>query len=278
MKALGTHYDGHHFRSRAEARWARFFNALNIEYHYETEGYAFEGIAYLPDFYLPRQDCFVEIKGQESTEEERKKTRLLALYTGKHVHTLYGSVWIPGESGAYQSYCDMPPKIWSYSTSGSLGDATTRRVTVPAHVLVMLQKLHDVGIEAYLEGRLILEPTTDTYTIEQLEDYLETLRRQQTVLAQLAPLLKIHEEDIVKALTPDEGCEIDLMFQREEEESWGGWWQECTHCGVLEIGLGSTATHICQDGVVGTLQSDTPHLVAAYTAARSARFEFGEKG
>ncbi len=39
MKAIQTTYDGVLFRSRTEARWALFFNRLNIPWFYEYEGF-----------------------------------------------------------------------------------------------------------------------------------------------------------------------------------------------------------------------------------------------
>ena len=33
MKAIETEYNGYRFRSRLEARWAVFFDALGIEYN-----------------------------------------------------------------------------------------------------------------------------------------------------------------------------------------------------------------------------------------------------
>lgn len=64
VKPIETHYDGYKFRSRLEARWAVFFNALGIKFEYELEGYDLgNGLYYLPDFWLPEQDCWVEVKG-----------------------------------------------------------------------------------------------------------------------------------------------------------------------------------------------------------------------
>lgn len=63
IKPIETHYKGHRFRSRLEARWAVFFNALGLPFQYEVEGYQLPiGGRYLPDFYLPTEGCYVEIK------------------------------------------------------------------------------------------------------------------------------------------------------------------------------------------------------------------------
>lgn len=53
MRAIETRYNGYRFRSRLEARWAVFFDALGIQYQYEPEGYELsDGTRYLPDFWL----------------------------------------------------------------------------------------------------------------------------------------------------------------------------------------------------------------------------------
>lgn len=58
-----TIYNGYRFRSRLEARWAVFFDAMNIPYTYEPEGFDLtDGSSYLPDFYLKDFDLYVEIK------------------------------------------------------------------------------------------------------------------------------------------------------------------------------------------------------------------------
>lgn len=62
IKAIETVYKGYRFRSRLEARWAVFFDALGVPYEYEKEGYDLDGMWYLPDFWLPEQKCWVEIK------------------------------------------------------------------------------------------------------------------------------------------------------------------------------------------------------------------------
>lgn len=51
IKAIPTFYDGYWFRSKLEAKWAVFFNALSVKYEYEPEGFILpDGSKYLPDF------------------------------------------------------------------------------------------------------------------------------------------------------------------------------------------------------------------------------------
>lgn len=71
MKAIETSYKGYRFRSRTEARWAIFFDAVGISYQYEPEGFDLgEHGCYLPDFYIPSVNAWVEIKGIKPTEQE----------------------------------------------------------------------------------------------------------------------------------------------------------------------------------------------------------------
>ncbi|MFH9829375.1 hypothetical protein [Streptomyces bobili] len=69
IRPIETSYAGHRFRSRLEARWAVFFDTLRISWEYEPQGYVVgpEGSRrpYLPDFWLPREKLWVEVKGTE---------------------------------------------------------------------------------------------------------------------------------------------------------------------------------------------------------------------
>ena len=83
IKAIETVYNGYRFRSRLEARWAVFFDTLGIRYEYEKEGYDLGELGwYLPDFWLPSLDAWVEVKGDEPTKDEQLKlARLTATRT-----------------------------------------------------------------------------------------------------------------------------------------------------------------------------------------------------
>jgi hypothetical protein len=92
MKAIPTLYRGILFRSRLEARWAEFFDHLDIEWQYEPEGYELEHARYLPDFWLPyvrsrgaEGGVFFEVKATSPTENERHKAKLLAIGSNRPV-------------------------------------------------------------------------------------------------------------------------------------------------------------------------------------------------
>ena len=116
IKAIETHYKGYPFRSRTEARWAVFFDAMGWEWVYEKEGfYLSDGDCYLPDFWLPQINYWAEVKGEEFNEEEKRKAKNLAEGTGhdclmlvgqpdfKYYETIQGSYmslfWFKGQVG-----------------------------------------------------------------------------------------------------------------------------------------------------------------------------------
>lgn len=104
MKAIRTLYGASLFRSRTEARWAIFFDACGIAYDYEHQGFHLSTGAYLPDFWLPGFQLFVEIKGSEPSPEEQEKCAELARVSGRVVLLAQGAPeerfqirWIDGE-------------------------------------------------------------------------------------------------------------------------------------------------------------------------------------
>jgi hypothetical protein len=107
MRPIETNYKGYLFRSRIEARWAVFFDSLGVVFEYEKEGYQLRNMRYLPDFWLPQQDCWVEIKGQQPTELEEHRASLLAKYTQKKVYLFAGAIPLPNnpdDMGSAVSY------------------------------------------------------------------------------------------------------------------------------------------------------------------------------
>jgi hypothetical protein len=82
IKAIDTEYKGYLFRSRLEARWAVFLDALKVAWEYEKEGYDLgEAGWYLPDFWLPELNCWAEIKPDEPSKEDRAKMKALVMET-----------------------------------------------------------------------------------------------------------------------------------------------------------------------------------------------------
>ena len=117
LKAIQTSYKGYKFRSRLEARWAVLFDAMGIAWEYEIEGFLVgeaprvwksqEPIAgeinlpdiscdlprdcvYLPDFWLPGLQYWVEVKGPDPTPTEIEKFRRLCAGSGYSGYMVYG--------------------------------------------------------------------------------------------------------------------------------------------------------------------------------------------
>jgi len=81
-------FDGYIMRSLAESRVAGMLSGLGISYLYEHMPYNFHG--YLPDFYLPALDAFIEVKGAEPTRGEIEKCERLHEETGCPVLLVHG--------------------------------------------------------------------------------------------------------------------------------------------------------------------------------------------
>lgn len=99
IRAIDTKYRGFLFRSRLEARWAVFLDQLAVGFRYELEGFDLgRGRRYLPDFYLPKLDCWLEIKPAEPDERARDLCASLAIQTRKPVYLFFGDLMCPSLS------------------------------------------------------------------------------------------------------------------------------------------------------------------------------------
>lgn len=108
LKAIETRYQGCLFRSRLEARWAVFFDALDIPWEYEKEGYDLgEAGWYLPDFWLPQQQCFFEAKGSVADFSTKLKALYLSLTLQKVVVISSGTMGLKFDE-ATQTYITAP--------------------------------------------------------------------------------------------------------------------------------------------------------------------------
>ena len=85
MKVIETRFDGYRFRSRTEARWAVFFKIAGIRFEYEPQGFVLDGIPYLPDFWLPDAEAWLEIKGGDPTEVEIRLCEALSRQSKRQV-------------------------------------------------------------------------------------------------------------------------------------------------------------------------------------------------
>lgn len=93
MKSIDTVYKGYRFRSRLEARWAVFMDTLGVKWEYEKEGFDLGALGrYLPDFWLPELNCFLEVKGADPTPGEIALCDLLRQQHGAAVVIVHGEI------------------------------------------------------------------------------------------------------------------------------------------------------------------------------------------
>lgn len=128
INALPTTYKGIEFRSKNEAQWAVFLDECGIEWQYEPAGYQLISGWYLPDFWLPEVDAFLEVK-PSGTPEDIRWSDLVAM-TGKSLFVTDGS---PGYSHpTYGQTDDMPSvAVTCYRPIPACDHSLTVRVRKP---------------------------------------------------------------------------------------------------------------------------------------------------
>ncbi|MEU9183354.1 hypothetical protein AB0D14_02050 [Streptomyces sp. NPDC048484] len=117
IPSIETRYADHRFRSRLEARWAVFFDTLGIPWQYEPQGFELIPLPagllkkmkdewlrepeeddrghlgnYLPDFYLPKQEAWFEVKGVTPKGREWERLCRFMLLTEQRVFIAAGSI------------------------------------------------------------------------------------------------------------------------------------------------------------------------------------------
>jgi hypothetical protein len=102
-------------RSRLEARWAIFFDVLGVRWEYEKDGYVLNSGRYLPDFWMPDLECFIEIKGSRPTTNECDLAAQLSAETDNPVYIFAGGIFAP-------DYTRRPPAPSSFAFLSGLAD------------------------------------------------------------------------------------------------------------------------------------------------------------
>lgn len=123
LRPIETVYNGYHFRSRLEARWAVLFDTAGVAWEYEKEGFRFGRESYLPDFWLPKPQVWVEVKGQEPNERERRVAQLLANGSERPVAVVNGQ-WNDWYGGDYP--LSVGQLFWPHGVVGRKGPAHER--------------------------------------------------------------------------------------------------------------------------------------------------------
>jgi len=317
---------------------------LGIPWEYEYEGYDLDGVLYLPDFWLPEQQCFIEIKGQGPTQDEQKKCILLALATGKQVYLFYGNGWISGRDDTYleNPYGETGPEVTrkkgAYGYDPKAASLTVNDTASPCyHRSVNEQCIHEARGEACPAHLEVFSPGTEEdeqygdihlapdrshliraiYTADVLYSLGDSCKLRLDTRGQLQYLVPTYRrEPGLKGnryhFTGRNSVPLPATIQQHKREfeqllacrphtfEWGVGaidgilftediyrWRACPVCKKYRITCGADPRmfpcyrrHVDEgeyfpyDLYDSSIETDeTPELVAAYIAARQARFE-----
>lgn len=72
VKPYWIKYKGTHFRSNWEMWFSQFLNLSKIKWLYESKTFDLGNTTYTPDFYIPKWDLYIEIKGYFSDKAKNK--------------------------------------------------------------------------------------------------------------------------------------------------------------------------------------------------------------
>jgi len=138
IKPIETVYNGYRFRSRLEARWAVFFDAMGIEYEYEPEGFKFsDGQCYLPDFYLSNLNTFVEIKRLHDFEiTYDHENNMVACEPGKRKYLEFASRCTKQGSAFLIAFGDPADVFFSEEHGGHSSGHLFYNAECAAHILI----------------------------------------------------------------------------------------------------------------------------------------------
>ncbi len=150
IRAIETRYAGHKFRSRLEARWAVFFDALKLPWQYEPQGYAItdpwddESRAYLPDFYLPTLDAWAEVKGDPNgVDWPLWATAVDAMAASGLPDSSHAYSGLSRNGSALIVLGSIPPEVVGIVTTGS--ERTGKAVLAWRHPMLINHKGVDIG-------------------------------------------------------------------------------------------------------------------------------------
>jgi hypothetical protein len=93
IQAIPTDFAGIRYRSRTEAKWARFFMGEGIPFRYEAEGFQTKAGWYVPDFQFSSAKylTFFEVKPTQPTAREYRVLAALANGAGAWVFVAHGA-------------------------------------------------------------------------------------------------------------------------------------------------------------------------------------------
>lgn len=277
LKAIETIYKGYRFRSRLEARWAVFFDALGIEWSYEKEGYDLDGVWYLPDFWLPKQEIWVEVKAGKPSELEQDKAERLVMTSEHDVVMVFDIPRLKEDEdpGGEKRLTGPWPDLWrwsfvpasnEYASMTSMGDACRQfqvsRTTLKKHI-------ERLGIKTQRHRYDLRFEMIAHKDMQRIANHLNMMpSRTGSASVGIPPGILIDDGAMMWACCPVCGY-LDVTL-------WGS--TDTLKCRCLPfIGQWSECDIAAKNGQP-RFNSDAPRILIAYDAARQARFEHGEKG
>lgn len=238
IKAIETRYAGYRFRSRLEARWAVFMDHLNVPWEYEPQGYVInDNTPYLPDFLVyPNTRFAFWLEVKGAFPNKDELTKAKGLAEGSGIP-------------AYVYWGNLEPP-------GPNPDSLHSDETYYGSFVTRYAWINESGWNPYP--------------------------------LQLPPSWEL-------GLTPT-AFRFDPNDKAGKAESRFWWWIDCPHCGRALIKINGQVGWCPSydgrnsnsrpgawpgktwpvNGFYPRFAHRTPRLLAAYTAARSARFEHGE--
>jgi hypothetical protein len=124
---LVTAVNGITYRSRLEARFSIFLAKLGVAFEYESTTFEMLGGRYTPDFYLPAQRTWIELKPAYPLVEEMSKCMELCR-RGFHTVLMYGALKPPfehqglGGKRTYDHAAGMRGMAWDDAGKRVAGD------------------------------------------------------------------------------------------------------------------------------------------------------------
>lgn len=179
IKAVETVYKGYLFRSRLEARWAVFFDALGIQWEYEPEGLVLsDGSSYLPDFYLISFNCYFEVKRAGIKETEEGKRAVHKISDGVDTDTWAGLI-------AFGDPVDDDFYLFCQETDDGGGGSYAGEVTIgispdngKPHLFAYNDRRDRVFLTNFGDDYDYIPATTTEYGTYKYEDFVTQRARQ----------------------------------------------------------------------------------------------------
>jgi hypothetical protein len=133
-KAIPTVYGGVQMRSRMETQCALLFDRLGWKWEYESKSYMLKnGVAYIPDFFIPTLDLIVECRGYES---DKGSAQISGFAAEMEAHEIYNYLVIGPDKCTRYIYKQKPREanltyccacgVWTFSVQGWIHGACDR--------------------------------------------------------------------------------------------------------------------------------------------------------